>query len=530
MNTRSLHRVLSIIGLLLVSFIISFLVVGETVHTLSVNQEFGSIDPAKTNDWTETIALVNLYDALVEPTSEGEMVPHLAKDWSRSEDNMTYTFSLREDVKFHDGSNLTAEDVAFSLERMLKINQGYSWLWEGIIDPENCCEVVDDYTVKIKLQEKFAPFVATLAYFGVVNKDLLMENKKEGKFGEYGDYGQDYLNNNDAGSGAYEFSEWRRGSTLIFTRYEDYFKGWPRENPIDEVRAKLIGSESTLKAQMRAGDLDQVDHWRSTDFYQFVRDLANAKIVETNSGAMYKLQINVQAPPTDDIHVRKAINYAFDYETYLEQIEPNAVQARGPVSQSVPMFAYDAYQYEHNLDKARKEIAKSGYEPGNITINYVYMTGFAISEQVGLLLQQELDKIGVDLKMQPETWGRMSDLATDPKSSPNLMAVYGPSNYLHPDAYLWPCYYSESAGTWASSNWVQSEVIDSLLEKGRKTFDEKRAEVIYQQVQVLLSWMATDVFLNPMLKRYPVQNYVNGLEPMPIMGYGYNFWDYHYSK
>ena len=203
----------------------------QNIHTVGVNQEFSSIDPAIGSGWTETAAFVSLYDALVQPEAMGGMVPHLAKNWTISEDGKEYTFQIRQGVKFHDGSELTAEDVAFSLVRMLRINQGYSWLWASVLDPDTCCEVLGAYEVKISLENAFTPFLSTLAYFFVVNEDLLMANLQPGDYGEYSDYGQAFLNNSDAGSGAYKLKEWRRGEVIIWERYEGYFKGWPRPNP-----------------------------------------------------------------------------------------------------------------------------------------------------------------------------------------------------------------------------------------------------------------------------------------------------------
>jgi len=523
-----LRRVLVLIGALVL--VTAGAVVAENVHTVGVNQYFASVDPAIGSGWTETAAFVNLYDALVEPLAMGGVSPHVATSWEISADGKQYTFQLRDDVAFHSGDTVTAEDVAFSMERVLRINQGYAWLWATVLDPDSCCEVLDTHTIRFNLTSVFTPFLDTLTYLFIVDKDLVMSSLQDGDFGDYGDYGQAFFASSDAGSGAYKLKDWRRGEVLVFERFAEYFKGWPRPNPIDEVQFKQIPSEVTIVAEMTTGALTQCDHWRSTDLYGTIDELPNAKVVRFYEGTIFKFQMNVQREPTSNVHVRRAISYAFDYDTYLEIIEPGAEQARGPVASFIPMHATDAVQYNYDPAKAAEELALSGYNPGELTVEFVYVLDFLLVEKVGLLLQQNLGAIGIDVVLRPETWSRMVELASTPETSPQLMAVYGPSNYLHPDSYLWPCYHSSSAGTWASSEWVQDPEIDQWLEEARRTLDEERAAELYRLIQVKLTEEAVDVFLNPMFKRYPVQDYVEGITPMPIMGYGYNMWSYWYNN
>jgi len=107
--------------------------VGRNVFTMSHTQEFGTIDPARGTDYTESYAMLNLYDALVFPASTGEIEPKLAESWTISSDGLGYTFFLRQGVKFHDDTELTAEDVKYSVDRMLALQDGNSWLWADFV-------------------------------------------------------------------------------------------------------------------------------------------------------------------------------------------------------------------------------------------------------------------------------------------------------------------------------------------------------------------------------------------------------------
>lgn len=121
-------------------------------------QVVGTVDPAKHTDETELIAVINTYDPLVYPkVEEGSMEPgpHIAESWEISEDGKTYTFKLREDVTFQSGNPLTAADVVYSIQRMMAIQQGFSWLWSGVLNPEDIV-AKNDYTVVFTLDSAYA--------------------------------------------------------------------------------------------------------------------------------------------------------------------------------------------------------------------------------------------------------------------------------------------------------------------------------------------------------------------------------------
>jgi peptide/nickel transport system substrate-binding protein len=158
------------------------------------------IDPAVGKDISGATALQCLYDPLVYPDTNGNPLPHVAKSWESSPDGLTWTFHLRSGIKFHDGTELTAEDVKFSMGRLLTMGEGHSFLFLGRIKET---EAVDRYTVKFHMERPFGPFLSTLFQFYILNKNLVMRHiKKPGSFGDMGDYGREWLLTHDAGSGA----------------------------------------------------------------------------------------------------------------------------------------------------------------------------------------------------------------------------------------------------------------------------------------------------------------------------------------
>ncbi|MGM0446204.1 MAG: ABC transporter substrate-binding protein [Bacillota bacterium] len=485
----------------------------KNIVSMSLNQEISTIDPSKTTDWTESMVIVNLYDTLVTPNPDGTMAPLIAEDWEFSDDGLEYKFFLNEGIKFHDNSELTAEDVKFSFDRMLELKQGYSWLWLDVVED---VKVIDDYTIEVVLNEPYSPFISTLPWLAILNKNQVLENEVDG------DMGQDWLLENDAGSGAYKFKSWERGNQIIFEKFEDYFLGF-EDNSVDEVRARVIYSDSTVLSEMRTGDLTIADHYRAMETYDRLNNLDDVKIQTAQSGEIFYLKINTKKTPVDNIHVRKALSWAFDYETFNTKIEVDTEQSRGPVPKIIAGHNPDVFQYEKNLDKAREELEKSGYEPGELTITFCYVEGFEMQRKLGLMYQSDLAKVGINLELRPETWGRITDLASTEESTPHITAIFSAANYPDPDNYLYTAYHSSASGTWMSMEWLQNEEIDKMIMEARKTLEAEERNEIYYEIQDKIVDLAPDIFIYSLLKRYGMQENLKGFEFVPVMSFEYDF-------
>lgn len=446
--------------------------IGRNLLTMSCNQEFGTIDPQRGTDWTESMAMINVYDPLVFPSSAGEMEPKLATSWTASPDGLTYTFTLKEGVKFHDGSEVTAEDVAFSMNRVLALKEGYSWLWADVVEDVT---VEDTYTITFQLNKPFAPFVSTLAWLFVANKDLTLAHKQAGDFGEFGDYGAQWLSvttNEDVGSGPYKLKSWDRGREIAFERFPGYFEGWPHgDESIDEVHVLLIYENSTVRTMVRKGELTIVEHWRTYSDYEEMDGYPNAHVISFISPEELSFKINTKRPPTDDVHIRRMLAWAMDYESVLEVLEPGSAVAKGPIPEVIPGHNPRVFGYYMDLDKAREEMEQSKYYPNIPPIELVLPTGLENRRKMALRLQENLLKLGVKLNVNQELWGRMTDLATTAETTPNIMITSVSANYPDPDTYLYCMYHSKAVGTWMSTEWLQDPLVDQLIEQERVTLD-----------------------------------------------------------
>ena len=175
-----------LLAIILISFMLLGLGSAQKVLRLD-NAAPGELDPHKGNDYSSSVLSYNIYDTLVMPDPASGVAPHLATEWTVSDDGLIYTFTLRQGVKFHDGSELQADDVVFSYDRVKALNQGFAFLFNEWV---TSVEALDPYTVQFTLSGTYAPFLSTLVRLSVVNKDLVMANKQDGDFGDNGDYGQ----------------------------------------------------------------------------------------------------------------------------------------------------------------------------------------------------------------------------------------------------------------------------------------------------------------------------------------------------
>lgn len=494
------------------------------------SQEVTVIDPALHTDESSLHAVINIYDPLVYPkVNEGLMEPgpHVAESWDVSEDGVTYTFDIRDGILFHDGSELTAEDVAFSMRRLMALQKGFSWLFTGVLEPENIA-VVDEKTLQFTLNYPYAPFVPALTQLFIVNKDLVMENLAEGEHGEFGDYGQAFLRENDAGSGPYVPIRYQRASILELQRFDDYWRGWS-ENQIEHVNYKVVEEGATLRTLMASGQADMMDQWQTPQIYSQLAQRPGVEVQEDPSAQLFHLQLNTQRAPLDNIHVRKAIVHAFDYQTAIDQILKGAIQATGPV----PLKAWQAYGreptvdgYSQDLELARQELEASGIDPKSIDLTYVYPVGGDVQRQTGLLLQSNLAQLGIELQLQEVPWARIVEMSATPETTPDIAAIFDTLKYPHPDSHLFGMYHPSALGSYRSISRYEDREVTSLLEEARSTVDLQRQLDLYQQAEELIVEDYPSIYIANPLHRIAFRDYVEGYKYVGLLGYDVAFYDF----
>ena len=440
----------------------------------------GELDPHKAIDYIDSIINFNVYDTLVWPNPDGTFSGLLAESWDVSDDGLNYTFTMR-DVKFHDGSTVDAHDVVYSLARTQAIGQAYANLFVGLTST-----AVDDRTARITLPATNAAFLSTLARLSIVNSDLARANQQDGDFGENGDYSSAFLSGNDAGSGAYTVESHNMQELTILKAFPDYFEAFDPLAP-ETVQIRYGISAATMRTLMANGELDLSNQWHPYETYGGLSELENVALTTEKGVGYVVLPIHTQMAPTDDVHFRRAMVYALNYDAFANIVKVNDELYAGiPARTAIPraMFGYDtdAPAFKQDLDRARAELAKSKYADSldDYEIELAWVAEVPIEEKTMLQLQYDLSQIGIKSRITKNPWVRFSDRATTMETTPHVGLLNFSATYSDPISLLGD-YHSSQRGSYLSMWWLDDPEVDRLIEASKVELDmNKRAEVLKQ--------------------------------------------------
>ncbi|MEX0860611.1 MAG: ABC transporter substrate-binding protein, partial [Cucumibacter sp.] len=396
------------------------LATAETVLRLD-EVPVAELDPAKASDYADSVLMFNVYDTLVLSRQGGAgVVPHLAESWTT--DGKTFTFKLRSDVKFQSGNPLTADDVVFSLDRMKAIGQGLSYLFAGV----EMAEAIDDLTVKFTLTGPYSPFLSALLRLPIVDKALVMANLGDGE-GDMKDWGQAYLSEHGAGTGAYTVVSHNPQAETVMAKNPDYFLGIPAKAP-DTVRYRYGLEAATVRTLIAQGEHDISSQWLPPEV---LASLAadGAQLLTESGGAGFYVKINTAKAPFDDVNCRLAVSYAFDYAAAIQIVGITEDVSQGsPSTGALPVGMLGSLPageaFARNLDTAREYLAQCRYKPEDFTVELSWIGEVPLEERFALLMQANFAEIGVKSEIQKVPWALFTELVTKPENTPNISQVF----------------------------------------------------------------------------------------------------------
>ncbi|HOG01070.1 MAG: putative D,D-dipeptide-binding periplasmic protein DdpA precursor [Firmicutes bacterium ADurb.Bin248] len=499
------------------------------------------IDPGVGSKAADCISFVNLYDTLVFPNSDATISPMVAESWEANDDCTEYTFHLRDDVVFHSGNKLTAKDVAFSMNRMLSVGEGFAYMYAGLVQS---VEAVDEKTVKFTLSSSSGLFPNLLIRLYILDEATVMANiAKDGAYGEFGDYGKNWLLTHDAGSGPYKVKEMITEEHLTMEKYSDYWMGWS-DKPQAPDTVKLLGGVDTasMKTMMANGELDASDDAQTAETYAALDALEGVEISRAPIGVNFNIMLNTKLAPTDDVHVRKAIAFATDYDTIANDIYIGSAKATGPIQKGMAgSLSDEECPYKYDLAKAEEELKQSPYYndliSGAMKLSLTYCSeGGAQQENLALLIQAGMASLGVSVEITGKPFATMMTDAQTVETTPNASFVAFAPSYLDGSGYLKNRYHSSSCGTWEQMEWLQDAEIDALIEQAMSTMDQDARNAIYKEISLKLMdicptvWMAdlasssayrADHFISPVAEMFAA-----GEAFIFAMGYSCYYRDY----
>jgi len=481
------------------------------------------IDPAVGSDFSSTSSLCNLYDTLVFPNTAGGVDAHLAESWRVSGDGLTWTFVLKKGVKFHNGSELTASDVAFSMNRLLEIGEGLAYVFLGSVESAGA---IDDYTVEFKLAQPSGLFLISLIRLYIADEEEVMANiVTPGPYGDKGDYGKEYLLTHDAGSGAYKVKEFPLEEYLLMAKNSAWFGAFGANAP-EEVRFIATTEAATVRTLMSRQELEITDQWQTIEALEALDAIEGIDVAAFPVLTEFYYMIHTQRAPTDDVHFRRAMAYAFDYDAAVALEWEGTQQSRGPVPAITAGHNPDVFVFERDLDKAREELALSKYadQLDQYPVEVHWITEVPAEEKWALLFQANMADIGIDVEVVGTPWLSVVENAASQDLSPHIVTIYVSADFPEAGSLLKVRYHSDAAATWSQNEWLLDDELDQMIDDALVTVDTDERYAKYRDLQDYIMDLCPSIFLYDQYQKHAYQSaYVDWPaargEVIPVMGY-----------
>jgi peptide/nickel transport system substrate-binding protein len=470
------------------------------------NQDIDNIDPATGENYSINAALLSLYDALFIVRGEN-LEPNLVDTWEVSDDATVFTFNLKQNARFHDGSPVNAAAVVYSFNRLMTLEGPPTYRWAGIAGPDSAV-ALDEWTVQFTLSQPFAPFLGTLTQMYVVNPAVVEANRGE-------DFGQTYLRTNSAGSGPFIQGRWEIGNLYEFIAVEDYWGGWPEEGRLDGYLWLIQRDAQTQLNSLLARETHVADTPSGEDIARIEED--PGLNVQQNFGYFINtLKFNTQGEYTSDINVRRAVAYAMNYDALPEVLDIPVEVMPGPTPLNFPGAVSGLDVPTFDLDRAREYLAQSAWPEGGFTLDYVYVAEFTREEIPGLVLLEGLADLNITLNMVPMLWPDMVASCGSPETGADLINIYTQPAYLDMDAHLYNQYHSGQWGSFTSCSFYSNPEVDKLLDDARVEGDAAARTELYNQAQTLIAADQPSVWMYAESSLMAFNDCVKGFEYRPL--------------
>ena len=423
-----------------------------------------SLDPHATNDQPSSRVMAQIYERLIVQNEDMDLEPGLAETWE-SIDDRTFEFKLKEGVLFHNGEELTASDVEFTLLRALESTHVGHIV--GAIDPDGI-EVVDDYTIRIATKEPFAPILAHLAHTAssILNETAVTEGGD--------DYGQ-----NPVGTGPYQFDSWMSGDRVELVRFEDYHGA---AAPIARVIIRNVPENANRAIEVETGGAHIAYDIAPTDINR-IEENADLNMLRTPNFATTYVGFNCEKSPFDDVRVRQAINYAVNMDAIVEAVYRGAGSpSRGPLGPNVWASNQDLEPYGYDVEKAKELMEEAGYADGFSTTIWTNENQQRID--IAEILQNQLRDINITAEAQVLEWG--SYLENTAAGEHDMFILGWVTVTGDPDYGLYALFHGEQHGDAGNRTFYTNPRVDELLDIGRNEVDEAAREAAYLEAQELI--------------------------------------------
>lgn len=431
----------------------------------------------------------NIFETLLKRDYETlELKPHIAKSYEISDDHLTYTFYLRDDVKFSDGKPLTAQDVKFTFDAIMDPANDTATPRSFLNDVKSV-DVLDDYTIQISCTKPYFLHLGTFGELWVLPKHI---------YG-HGDFNTLEVNRAPVGSGPYVFEEWATGSHITIARRDDY---WGEKKPyLDKIRWLMITDSNAALQALKAGDMDFMatssEQWvqqaSKPSFERKFNKLIGWSSAEGYQGSFGWIGWNMRRPQLSDRRVRRAFTMLLDRQTIVETLLYNYGRVvTGPDFPDSPEYNKEIEPWAYDPARARALLDEAGWKDTNsdgirdkdgidLKVEFLMPSGSSTYERIATVFKEQMDKAGVDFRIKPLEWATFLESVTKRDFDACTMAWV--SSAESDNYQIWHSSQSEKG-----SNYVGfvNEEVDKILEDARLEFDRgKRAKMYHRFHEIL---------------------------------------------
>jgi peptide/nickel transport system substrate-binding protein len=474
------------------------------VLVIASGADVPDLDPHLGTGYAPAAFYRNLYETLVRVEGNPpRVVPMLAESWTASPDGMEYVFKLNPAAKFNDGSPVNAEAIRYSFNRALRLGRGNAWMISGALD-QNSVTAVDAQTVRMKLIRPFAPFLTVLPWIFIVNPAVVEANKGS-------DDGAGYLRTNVAGSGAFRITRQEVGNIYEFERVANHWR--QGGGNINGVIWRLVRETTTQRLLVQRGEAHMALDLTSEDM-DALAGRPGVRLISEPEFRTFSIKMNTRHGPLQDIELRRAVSYAFNYQSMLDSAGRAQLMV-GPLPHG--MLGHDPNMAVPRTDmaKAREHLAKSTQMRPGLKLKVVHVVGLEQQRRWGLVMLDSLRQLGIELEVQAMAWPDMVASARSPETTADFFMVYQTANYADPDNIAFAAYHSSRNGGWQNPVYRNPEV-DALIERGRSETSEAARIAIYREMQQKVVADAPDIFGVLETRKLAFRDNVDGFVFTPV--------------
>jgi ABC-type transport system substrate-binding protein len=488
----------------------------------SASSNIHTLDPHFAYDTLSTAACRLLYDGLLDYDYEGQMIPGLAAELPAvSDQGRVFRFTLRDGIKFHNGREVTAEDISWSMHRLLSErigSPGYPFFKSivgapayhaGEVDHIEGIVVVDDRTIEFRLDEADQTFLNALAM--PFSYPLAREHVEELEQAE----GVTAVGRNPIGTGPFAFARWERGVQVEFDRFEEYWA--PRARAEHMIFLENIQAD-VASARFRNGDVDIVYRPSKVNRLFLRESEAWAPYrAEAPSPALYALGLNCELPPFDNVHVRRAVAYAIDRSKF-ERLDPGrAIAATQVLPPMLPPHDPNLPTRQvFDLDRAREEMRLAGFPDGLSEPVMLWVRGES-EVRVAQFFQQDLKEIGIEIELKMVSFATYLKETGKPRVAQAAFTGWH-QDFPDPSNFMDILFHSRSIHPENSENrsFYRNPKLDAILDRARAEVDHEVRLALYAEANEILAEEAPWAFLYYPVDMFAWQPYVKGFRPHPV--------------